>query len=44
MKRKVKMAVQAPSFRPTVVGTHYARRTGHYLGTGGGDAHTRRRR
>ncbi len=33
MKRKVKMAVQPPSFRPTVVGNHYAVATGHYLGT-----------
>ena len=33
MKRKVKMAIQPPSFRPTVVGTHYAVATGHYLGT-----------
>ena len=31
MKRKVKMAIQAPSFRPTVVGTHYGVATGHYL-------------
>jgi len=46
MKRKVKMAIQPPSFRPTVVGTHYAAATGHYLGTaaamrildGGGNA------
>ena len=46
MKRKVKMAIQPPSFRPTVVGTHYAVATGHYLGTaaamrildGGGNA------
>ena len=46
MKRKVKMAVQAPSFRPTVVGNHYAAATGHYLATaaamrildGGGNA------
>ena len=46
MKRKVKMAVQAPSFRPTVVGNHYAVATGHYLATaaamrildGGGNA------
>ena len=46
MKRKVKMAVQPPSFRPTVVGNHYAVATGHYLGTaaamrvldGGGNA------
>ena len=40
------MAVQAPSFRPTVVGNHYAVATGHYLATqaamrildGGGNA------
>ncbi len=46
MKRKVKMAVQPPSFRPTVAGNHYAVATGHYLGTaaamrildGGGNA------
>ena len=46
MKRKVKMAVQAPSFRPTVVCTHYAAATGHSLATaaamrildGGGNA------
>jgi len=45
-KRKVKMAVQPPSFRPTVVGNHYAVASGHYLGTaaamrildGGGNA------
>ncbi|MCX7136994.1 MAG: gamma-glutamyltransferase, partial [Proteobacteria bacterium] len=46
MKRKIKMAVQAPSFRPTVAGNHYAVATGHYLATaaamrildGGGNA------
>ena len=46
MKRKAKMAIQPPSFRPTIVGTHYAAATGHYLGTaaamrildGGGNA------
>jgi gamma-glutamyltranspeptidase len=46
MKRKVKMAVQAPSFRPAVIGTHYGVATGHYLATaaamrildGGGNA------
>ena len=46
MKRKIKMAVQAPSFRPTVAGNHYAVSTGHYLATaaamrildGGGNA------
>ncbi len=46
MKRTVKMAIQAPSFRPTVVGTHYGVATGHYLATaaamrildGGGNA------
>src|SRR4051812_31620932 len=46
MKRKVKMAIQPPSFRPTIVGNHYAAATGHYLGTaaamrildGGGNA------
>ena len=45
-KRKVKMAIQPPSFRPTVVGTHHAVATGHYLATcaamrildGGGNA------
>jgi len=45
-KRKIKMAVQAPSFRPTVAGNHYAVATGHYLATaaamrildGGGNA------
>ncbi len=45
-KRKVKMAIQAPSFRPTVIGTHYGVATGHYLATaaamrildGGGNA------
>jgi gamma-glutamyltranspeptidase/glutathione hydrolase len=46
MKRKVKMAIQPPSFRPTLAGNHYAVATGHYLGTaaamrvldGGGNA------
>ena len=46
MKRKVKMAIQPPSFRPTVAGNHHAVATGHYLGTaaamrildGGGNA------
>ena len=46
MKRKVKMAIQAPSLRPTVVGTHYGVATAHYLATaaamrildGGGNA------
>ena len=46
MKRKITMAVQAPSFRPTVAGNHYAVATGHYLATaaamrildGGGNA------
>jgi gamma-glutamyltranspeptidase / glutathione hydrolase len=33
MKRKVKMAVQPPSFRPTLAGNHHAVATGHYLGT-----------
>ncbi len=45
-KRKSKMAIQPPSFRPTVVGTHHAVATGHYLATcaamrildGGGNA------
>src|SRR3972149_4038902 len=32
-KRAVKMAVQAASLRPTVVGVHQAVATGHYLAT-----------
>ena len=27
MKRKVKMAIQPPSFRPTIVGNRHARKT-----------------
>src|SRR2546421_5469173 len=46
MKRKIKMAIQPPSFPPTLAGNHYAVATGHYLGTaaamrvldGGGNA------
>jgi len=33
MKRRVKMAIQPPSLRPTVVGNHHAVSTGHYLAT-----------
>ncbi len=32
-KRAIKMAVAAPSLRPTVVGLHHAAATGHYLAT-----------
>src|SRR5436305_12805166 len=32
-KRSIKMAVAAPSMRPTVVGLHHAVATGHYLAT-----------
>jgi gamma-glutamyltranspeptidase / glutathione hydrolase len=33
MKSKAMMAVQPPSFRPTLAGNQYAVATGHYLGT-----------